>query len=55
MLFVNLSCNRSNETSAEFPHDQSSKEYKITIKGNIINEVLFTPILRRYFKSHIDK
>ena len=25
------------------------------IKGKIINEVILTPILRRYFKSHIDK
>ena len=25
------------------------------VKGNIINEVILTPILRRYFKSHIDK
>ena len=32
MLFVNLSCNRSNETSEELPQDKSSKEYKITIK-----------------------
>ena len=40
VLFVNLSCNRSNEVIEELPQNTSSKENKITIKD--IEQIKYT-------------
>ena len=40
MLFLNLSCNRSNEAIDELPQNTDSKEHKITIKD--IEQIKYT-------------